>query len=431
VPDADLTGPRDLPVLVVAGAGAAARLCADLADGAIAVRQPLTAMPEPDLDDHTVGLLNRGIPGFAVDTGGALHLSLLRSCTGWPSGVWIDPPRRTAPDGSNFQQQHWTHSFAYSVVGAAGDWRAAGLVRHGHEVNHPLHAALGAGGPAAASFVTVEPMQQHSGDGAADVVVAALKPTGNPHATGTAPGASVEHVTVRLYEAAGRAADVRLRLWTPAASAARTNLLEEPGAALPVVDGAVAVHLTGAQIAQAIVGTGPLPAAPVAPRAAYARYWLHNTGPAPIGNLPVTVHVDPPVSLVSGPVPLTVTVASELTRDRAVGDVELVLPLGWTAEPASFAYDLDPGGHLSRPVVVQPPPDAGDGVFWVRARLDSGVEDVARLLAGVDGPETVAAVPGGALRLRPGEEATVELDLSTDAAGPIAVEVTLVSPWHT
>ena len=56
------------------------------------------------------------MPGFAVEPDGTLHTSLMRSCTGWPSGTWIDPPRRTAPDGSNFQLQHWTHTFEYAVV---------------------------------------------------------------------------------------------------------------------------------------------------------------------------------------------------------------------------------------------------------------------------------------------------------------------------
>ena len=68
-------------------------------------------------------MLNRGVPGFAVDTEGTLHTSLMRSCTGWPSGMWIDPPRRTAPDGSNFQLQHWTHTFDYALVSGDGDWR--------------------------------------------------------------------------------------------------------------------------------------------------------------------------------------------------------------------------------------------------------------------------------------------------------------------
>ena len=72
-----------------------------------------------------MAVLNRGMPGFAVEPDGTLHTSLMRSCTGWPSGTWIDPPRRTAPDGSNFQLQHWTHTFDYALVSGDGDWRAA------------------------------------------------------------------------------------------------------------------------------------------------------------------------------------------------------------------------------------------------------------------------------------------------------------------
>ena len=47
----------------------------------------------------------------------------MRSCTGWPSGTWIDPPRRTAPDGSNFQLQHWTHPSSTRWSSGDGDWR--------------------------------------------------------------------------------------------------------------------------------------------------------------------------------------------------------------------------------------------------------------------------------------------------------------------
>ncbi|EUA24138.1 family 5 glycosyl hydrolase [Mycobacterium xenopi 4042] len=67
---------------------------------------------------RTVALLNRGVPSFAVDTDGTLHTALMRSCTGWPSGIWIDEPRRSAPDGSGFQLQHWTHDFDYALVAA-------------------------------------------------------------------------------------------------------------------------------------------------------------------------------------------------------------------------------------------------------------------------------------------------------------------------
>ncbi len=137
VPGADLRDVRALPVLVIAGTGGIEALVEDLADADITVDQ--TAPSGADaFEDRTVAVLNRGVPGFAVDADGTLHTSLMRSCTGWPSGTWIDPPRRTAPDGSNFQLQHWTHDFDYAIVAADGDWREAGLPARSAEFSQPL-----------------------------------------------------------------------------------------------------------------------------------------------------------------------------------------------------------------------------------------------------------------------------------------------------
>ena len=143
VPNADLREAGALPVLVIAGAGEEQLLteldavAQDLGDGVVDIRQPAALHPDEDLEDRTVALLNRGMPSFVVDTDGALHLSLMRSCTGWPSGVWIDPPARTAPDGSSFQLQHWTHRFDYALVSGDGDWRDCDLVRRGQGLQPP------------------------------------------------------------------------------------------------------------------------------------------------------------------------------------------------------------------------------------------------------------------------------------------------------
>jgi alpha-mannosidase len=436
VPNADLTGIRDLPVLIVVGADEVRQICAQLDGGAVTVRQPavLSNDPDPDLDDYTLGIVNRGMPGFAVDPSGALHLSLLRSCTGWPSGVWIDPPRRTAPDGSHFQQQRWTHSFEYALVAGAGDWRATELVAHGHDVNRPLVATVIAAGPdQARSFAAVE------SDGR--VVLAALKPAGNPLAGGRVPAGSVERVTARVYEAEGRDTRARLRLWAPVTEAVAADLLERPAGPLPAGADTVELSLGGASTTQLTIGLEPGPAAdrqatatePFQP--VYSRYWLHNAGPAPVGNLPVAVHLDPPHAPASGPVTLTVTVASDLTEDPAVGVVDLVVPGGWRCAPPAVPYDLKPGGHVESQVVVTAPDGTPDGVYWVRARIRSGgqtVEDVARLLVGVDGPETVeVSTRPDALRLRPGEASALDLTLRSDAATAVSVQVQVVSPWHT
>ncbi|MEU4423529.1 glycoside hydrolase family 38 C-terminal domain-containing protein, partial [Actinoplanes sp. NPDC024001] len=416
-PGADLTDARALPVLVVAG---------DLSilDGAVIAATGLDAGPDPDLAPRTVALLNRGLPGFAVDTSGALHLSLMRSCTGWPSGVWIDPPRRTAPDGSNFQQQHWTHTFEYAVVAGEGDWRDTELVRHGQELNHPLTATVVAAGPDEdRSFVSVT-----------NGILAAFKPAGNPLADGHRPAPSLSRITARLYEPHGRDVSARLDLWTPATDPRPASLLEEPADS--------ALDLTAIPLPPAAIRTltfdvppttTPPPAGTPAEPPAYARYWLHNTGPAPTGNLPLTVHVDPPLTLADGPVRLTVTVASSLAEETAAGAVELGLPDGWTSSPATVPYDLAPGAHQVTEVEVTPSPV--QGCHWITARLTHdgrSVDDIARVLVGTDTPETVtAALHDTRLRLRPGDSATLGLDLSSDAAGPILVHAQLISPWHT
>lgn len=157
-PNADLRDLRALPALVALDRDA---LAADLADAAVDAICPEPLDESERLTDHTVALLSYGLPGFAVDPTGALHLSLMRSCTGWPSGVWIDPPRRTAPDGSAFQLQHWTHEFSYALVSGDGDWRSLELPAQGQEFNHPLYSrvTLAQAGPLPAelSWLRVEP----------------------------------------------------------------------------------------------------------------------------------------------------------------------------------------------------------------------------------------------------------------------------------
>ena len=153
VPDADLRGVRALPVLVVAGSdddalrAAIAALTEDLEDAEIAVAQraPTGAAP---FEARTVALLNRGVPSFAVEADGTLHTSLMRSCSGWPSGVWTTHERRSVPDGSNFQLQHWTHTFEYAMV--ADDRRLA-------EVANPLPAVRNSPGRCCPSSVPTAP----------------------------------------------------------------------------------------------------------------------------------------------------------------------------------------------------------------------------------------------------------------------------------
>ncbi|WP_328854325.1 NEW3 domain-containing protein [Microbispora hainanensis] len=490
VPGADLTGLRDLPVLVVCGEGAVGELIEDLADAAVEVvtdAEPADA----SLDDFTIGLINRGLPGFAIDPSGAMHVSLMRSCTGWPSGVWIDPPRRTAPDGSGFQLQHWPHAFECSLVAGPGDWRAADLVRLGHDVNHPLAATVGRDGPAGESRSFLE-----TGPG---LVLTALKAAGNPIASGRTPG-PVTALTARVCEAGGRTVPLSIATTLPLDTGSggtapwrRADLLENvtgdaPGTLdgmeivtlvaplRPVPSGDVAgdratgprVNGPKAGVATADVAglraggseaSGPgrsaggrLAAwgnAPVVPeiephQPVHTRYWLNNTGPAPMGDLPVAVHLSPSDLDVSGSVDLTLTIASGLTEDRAEGVVTLTAPDGWSVTPAVRPYVLPPGGHATVPVRLTPPADAEIGLHVLAARIEFGgqaYEDVTRLHVvrpgegGRRSPGLEVSLEGLGhpphLRLRPGDRAEVVVRLRSEARSPVAAQAQLVSPWQT
>ncbi|MBV2155633.1 NEW3 domain-containing protein [Kitasatospora sp. SUK 42] len=453
-PDADLRDLRAIPAVVVSEASA---LVDDLADARLTAVCPSPVADQ--LADHTVALLSYGLPGFAVDATGALHLSLMRSCTGWPSGVWIDPPRRTLPDGASFQLQHWTHEFTYALVGGNGDWRDQTLPAQGQEFNHPLYARIASAQdgplPSTLSWLRVEPQRE--------VLLGALKPAGNPIAHGSASSGGSD-LTVRLVESTGLGRTVQLGGALALSDLRPADLLERPlGVSIEQLD------LAGSQIATLLaapavtaptaeVDLGPIaePAQPV-----HARYWLHNRGPAPLGYLPVSVGASPGLLRTVGePVSLSVALSSQL-RDAAVEGTAVVLPPeGWSTSLGSRPYRLAPDGHLRFPVTLTPPTDVAPGLHFAAVRLTHDgqqIEDVVTIAVG-DLPDLLP-VPGDTpedwtiaqgtkattgrdtglsvdvsvetLRLTPGSQVTLSLALTNRTRGEIRGELQLVSPWGT
>ncbi|MGI5284065.1 NEW3 domain-containing protein [Nonomuraea polychroma] len=450
-PSADLRDLRALPALIVAGP--VADLVADLADATIEAVCPLGA---ERLEDRTVALLTYGLPGFAVDPDGALHLSLMRSCTGWPSGIWLDSPHRTTPDGSGFQLQHWTHEFSYALVAGHGDWRALRLPAAAQEHITPfLTRTLNAQDgdlPPTHSLLTLSPPR--------DVLLSTIKATGNPHAHGRT--AERDHgLTIRLIESTGLGSRVEIGSpILPLDDLTRSDLLERPGA--PASD----LNLTGFEVATYLAPAPPSPSEPeLGPTAeqaqpVYSRYWLHNKGPAPLGFLPISIAISPGlVTSAEGPFEVEVVVSSHLTDEPHEGMVDLRVPEGWTATPARRPVRLPPGGHVRFPVTVTPPPQ-GTGLYFVSARTFAGgqlIEDVTTVAVGDDIPElpvsgpppasgtavkgtsSPEARPTGlsitpatdALSLRPGDRTALVLRLTNTTADEIRGESQLASPWGT
>jgi alpha-mannosidase len=474
-PGADLRGALDLPVLVVTGRdlpAAIAAVTADLADAVLEARDAGGRGAGPDeLAGHCVALLNRGTPGSLVTPDGTLNISLMRSCSAWPCGVWIDGDRRATPDGSSFAWQHWSHTFEYALAAGPGDWREAGFPLAGLDYNRDLLACetgLHDGPlPAAASLAAAEP---------ATAVVSALKPRGNPLAPDAQPSPR-EGVTVRLRDISGRTAPsaAAVRLFTGVSAARRSGPLEEAdGPALRLDAGAAIAELPAAGTVTIVLApqTWPepaLPAAPVGPpepaQPVFTRYWMHGKGPAPAGNLPVAVHLSPsrtaltqaPADAPGAAASLRLTVACG--QDPASGAVHIDRgPAGELAvEPAGpLRYELGPLGHAGWDLSVRALPGAHCGRHFVAARITSGdgqvLEDAVLVSVGepaapaldlpldelfplyVADQQKLAAeldltLLDPALALPPGGSGQVAVRLRNATRSPIRGEAQLVSPF--
>lgn len=455
VPGADLRPPGALPVLVIDGRdeedlrAEIAAVADDLGDAEIVVTQRPPS-GTGGFDDRTVALLNRGVPSFAVDTEGTLHTALMRSCTGWPSGIWIDDPRRTAPDGSHFGLQHWTHVFDYALVGGEGDWRRAEIPARSAQFSEPLLAVTTGGRrrpgalPPAGSLLRVEPAES--------VHLAALKAAGNPLTAGSAAPLDPNAVALRLVQTTGARTRVILGSDFAAISDLRcADLLERPSGRLESID------LHGYQVATVLARLdmrAPVSdAAALAPQAEaaqplYARYWLHNRGPAPLGGLPAVAHLHPSVAGAppGGEVTVRLTAASDCSDATLHGVVALACPDGWSASPAELPFTLCSGGHLEADVVVSIPARTEPGLYPVRAELRltgaeipaawrQGVEDVCLVAVGggpVDPGELISLDdPPGEVSLRPGEVGDLTVTVGTQSRADLALEAHLISPWGT
>jgi alpha-mannosidase len=161
-----------------------------------------------DLGDaqHGFSLLNEAKYGYDAKDN-VLRISLLRSPT-WPD-----------PEADRGRQR-----FRYALYPHGGDWKHALTVRHGYEYNYPLQAmqveAHMGSLPAEHAYVTVKPE---------NVVLTALKKAEDDNG-----------LIFRVYEWAGKSADVQIHVPKGATGATLTNLMEKSeGSALRIENGTV------------------------------------------------------------------------------------------------------------------------------------------------------------------------------------------------
>jgi alpha-mannosidase len=265
-------------------------------------------------------------------------------------------------------------------------------------------------------------------------------------------------VAVRLVESFGaQSTDVTIRSGLrKVAAGSRVDLLEQPRLQSLATDG---LRLHGFEIATVLTRlnlpkvldadhVGLAPDAEAA-QPLYARYWLHNRGPAALGGLPAVAHLHPQhvVAEPDSVVLLRLTASSDCTDAAVHGRVRLVCPDGWAASPDKLPFVLPPGEYLEADVELTVPAQLPPGLYPVRAELavpgsDAAsipaswrqvVEDVCivsvsapgelELLRLISAPEDIVVTAGDCGRLA--------VTVGTVARADLAVEAHLISPWGT
>ncbi|MBC7288377.1 MAG: hypothetical protein H5T86_10100, partial [Armatimonadetes bacterium] len=393
--------------------------------------------PQPAPAAGGVAVLNRGNVSYCCYPDQTLTLSLMRSCTGWPSGLWIDPPKRTCPDGSGFQLEHWGHRFEYRLLSHTGHWRDSGLWRAGYEYNRPLLAVWGT--PSA-----LEPGKDYLVVTPDSIVVTAMKPAqtcvGLPF-DATSPR---RRIVLRLQEASGRDTTCRISLGWPVGAAWKANLLEDIQEELLADGETIELPLGQFETATVIVelsSARPIElAVPPDRPPQYARWWRYNRGAEPIGFVPASILVgdgQPCRVKRSETLRLNVTVAAGYISQPLEGHVLLDVPDGWRADPTEWTVRLEPEGFETCEVAVEVPPSAAPGqyVLAARLRLAAGPEiyDIAHLALGEEpGALFEAVLEPAVLDLQ--ETGTLRVRIRNLARTRLFGTVFLVSPveaWPT
>jgi hypothetical protein len=191
-------------------------------------------------------------------------------------------------------------------------------------------------------------------------------------------------------------------------------------------------------------------------RPEYARYWLHGTGPAPAGNLPVAVHVTPTrVALPADGDTADVTLTVACGPEPASGSVELVVPEGLSVTPAGpLPYSIADGGFASWDLTVQAAPGAITGRYFLGARIGQTVEEAALVAVGEAQPpdrdmdpmelffrlqsdnvaqtdEVSVEVLTSSVDAAPGTSGEVRLRVTSGLRSQLRGEVQLLSPFGT
>ncbi len=362
--DAELSGGR-APVPTLLLAGLVASQTADMADAfanAIADTGIYHLAPEAFVTEgggphpgRGFAVLFEGSMLSVADEKGTLALALSHG-DGW-----------SADEAAVFGLERMNPQFEYALFPFFGDWRDAGLQKAGLEYNAPLAAVVTdvhvGNNPAEMRFLTVE---------TSDFLVTGVFPAkAKPGAMSGVTKDLRSGVGVRGFDTANKSGDVKLTFFTDLADAGMSSVVGRPGAAVRVTRNEAIFRRRPSGITtlwlqpNSMMSRGePLALDVSAPAGvpAYTRYWLENSGAAPLGNQPVSVILEGDLDSDTGAI--RALVANNLTDTSITGTVFLNAPVGWNMAPSRFDYALGAGEFLETEIVVlrEQQGDSGGGI---------------------------------------------------------------------
>ncbi len=339
----------------------------------------------PQIADYGVALINNGTPAVSLENPNTLTLFLTHTAI-FPG---VNLPFEFVPE-------HKTHVFKYALYPHTGDWREADTVKVGEDFNNPLIAVQadvhGGDLPNEFSFL------KFSSENRDNVVLSAFKLGENPQADfKTKTLENRRKIILRFNETQGRKSPL-LFTFSPRPPLKndnnfydvfwrlrRTNLLENETSEAEI---GRSTNLSQANFRTAIEGYGietfslnidgqvekkdtdnreNLGATKEIVQPIFSRYWLHNSGAAPIGNdaVKVSLRAVEQMNELSSfayddkynqggttTVAVRVQVVNNYQDRNYKGEVALEVPEDWRIVPDKLAFDIAPNGSFVKDVVV-------------------------------------------------------------------------------
>ena len=328
----------------------------------------------PQVENYGVALINNGTPAVSLENPNTLTLFLTHTAI-FPG---VNLPFDFVPENK-------THVFNYALYPHAGDWREADTVKVGEDFNNPLIAVQtdfhDGDLPSEKSFVSTK---------VSNLSISALKLGGNPQAnfSSKAENESVTYpitslrenklrpLVLRAYETKGQATSSAISTDFKIEHGEEIDLLENKrsqmgfsGFDVNNTQGFDAFEIRTFELFASRKNSlnQTLGATKEIVQPVFSRYWLHNSGAAPIGNdaVKVSLRAVEQMSELSTfayddkynqggttTVPVRVQIVNNYQDRNYKGEVVLEAPEDWRIVPDRVSFDIAANGSFVKDVVV-------------------------------------------------------------------------------